>query len=124
MAKYYAKEAAKDRVRARGHKLSQYLPKDVTRMAIELLMAEPERFITAAREAIVRDLLRKAQRRTGRFRVSVMRPVRRANAEYRVREHLTETEDRCNVFKSPITIPRYLLFAAIATSASAIIKGC
>jgi hypothetical protein len=59
--------AAKDRIRARGHKLSHYLHREIMVMAMELLMAEPERFIAAAREAIVPELLRKAQGRSGRI---------------------------------------------------------
>jgi hypothetical protein len=36
LARYYAREAAKDQIRARGEKISAYLPKDATVMAMQL----------------------------------------------------------------------------------------
>jgi len=54
LARYYAKEEARRRIRARGEKLSHYLPKDITRMSFAILEEEPERFVARARETIGR----------------------------------------------------------------------
>jgi hypothetical protein len=54
LAQYYAKEEAKRRIRAQGQKLSHYFPKDITRMSMAILEAEPERYVTRSRETIAR----------------------------------------------------------------------
>jgi hypothetical protein len=52
LARYYAREEAKARIRAAGRKISHYLPKDIAVMANALLLQEPEPFITKARDLI------------------------------------------------------------------------
>ena len=54
LARMYAKEEAKRRIRAEGRKLSHYFPKDITRMSMAILEAEPERYVAQARETIAR----------------------------------------------------------------------
>jgi hypothetical protein len=63
LARYYAKEEAKARIRAAGRKISHYFPKDITVMANQLLLAEPEPFIARARETIA-GWIAKEQRQT------------------------------------------------------------
>jgi hypothetical protein len=41
LARYYARGAVKDQIRAKGHKLSHYAAKDIARMADALLLSEP-----------------------------------------------------------------------------------
>ena len=62
MARYYAREEAKDRIRARGQKVQHYMPKDITRMAMDLLMAEPEPFLARARRTLAAEIERKLLR--------------------------------------------------------------
>jgi hypothetical protein len=54
LARYYAKEEAKRRMRAEGQKLSHYFPKDITRMSMTILEEQPERYVARARETIAR----------------------------------------------------------------------
>jgi hypothetical protein len=56
LALWYAKQEAKDAIQAKGHRLSQYLPKEITQMARELVAAEPQRYIERAREVIAKEL--------------------------------------------------------------------
>jgi hypothetical protein len=56
LALYYAREAAKDQIRARGEKISAYLPRDLTATAMELLMADPDRFFHQARDIIAKEI--------------------------------------------------------------------
>jgi hypothetical protein len=62
MARYYAKEEAKHRIRARGEKVSRYAAKDITRMAMELLMKEPEPFVARARKVLAAEIERQLLR--------------------------------------------------------------
>ena len=52
LTRIYAREAAKDAIRARGGKVSHYSPRDIAVMADQLLMAEPEPFVARARETV------------------------------------------------------------------------
>jgi hypothetical protein len=56
LALYYAKQEAKDQIAAKGQRLSQYLPKEITKMAHELVAQEPQRYIERARETIAKEL--------------------------------------------------------------------
>jgi hypothetical protein len=56
LARYYAREAAKDQIRARGERISAYLPRDVTVMAMQLLMEDPDRFFHRARDIIAKEI--------------------------------------------------------------------
>jgi hypothetical protein len=74
LAKYYAKEEAKHRIRAEGKRITDYWPRDIAVMATELLMLEPDRFITRARDVIAKEVEAeqakerlKAQRKGGHF---------------------------------------------------------
>jgi hypothetical protein len=52
LTRYYAREAAKDAIRARGRKVSQYSAREIAVMADQLLMDEPEPFVARAKEVI------------------------------------------------------------------------
>jgi hypothetical protein len=52
LAQRYARQAAIAQIRAKGHKVCDYLPKDITRMGMALLMQEPEPFFAKVREVI------------------------------------------------------------------------
>jgi hypothetical protein len=56
LALLYAREAAKEQIKAKGEKLTGYAAKDLTRMAVELVAKEPERFIGRARDLIASEL--------------------------------------------------------------------
>ena len=64
LAQYYAKEESKRRIRAQGRKVSHYFPKDITRMSMAILEAEPERYVARARETIARWIVQD-QRKAG-----------------------------------------------------------
>ena len=53
-ARRLAKQEARRRIRARGEKLSHYLPKDITLMSFAILAEQPEPFVARARETIAR----------------------------------------------------------------------
>jgi hypothetical protein len=54
LARHYVKEATKDRIRARGQRVTDFLPREITTMANELLLAEPGPFVARAKETLVR----------------------------------------------------------------------
>jgi hypothetical protein len=57
IAKYYARQEAKEQICARGEKVSHYLPKEINSMGRLLLVAEPQRFIDRAKaSAVVREV--------------------------------------------------------------------
>ena len=56
LAQLYAKEEAKDRIRASGKRITDYWPRDLAVMATEILMAEPERFIGRAQDIITKEI--------------------------------------------------------------------
>jgi hypothetical protein len=62
LSRYYARDAVKDQIRAKGHKISQYAAKDINALADALILSEPERFVSRARKdlavRIERQLLR------------------------------------------------------------------
>jgi hypothetical protein len=62
LARYYARDAVRDQIRARGHKLSQYAAKDITALADQLLLSEPERFVARARKVLAAEIERKLLR--------------------------------------------------------------
>jgi hypothetical protein len=58
LARYYAKKEAIDRIRGRGHKLSQYAAKDIAQMADQLLLSEPEPYVAKARRTLAAEIER------------------------------------------------------------------
>jgi hypothetical protein len=62
MARYFAKEEAKDQIRAKGHKVTQYAAKEISAMADALLLSEPERFVARARKVLAAEIERKLLR--------------------------------------------------------------
>jgi hypothetical protein len=57
IAKYYARQEAKQQIRAQGQRVTDYAPKDISIMARALLLAKPEHFVERAKASIVvRDL--------------------------------------------------------------------
>ena len=71
---YYARQEAKDQIRARNQRVTDYDPKDITIMARALLLTKPEVFMERAKaSSVVRELAaeieakerRKAQRKSG-----------------------------------------------------------
>ena len=61
LARYYARDAAKDQIRGRGDKVSRYAAKEISALADQLVLSEP-RFVEQARKdlaaRIERQLLR------------------------------------------------------------------
>jgi hypothetical protein len=73
LMRYYAIQAAKEQIRARNERVTDYDPKDISIMAKALLVAKPEHFMERAKaSAVVKEVeaklaaqaARKAQRRT------------------------------------------------------------
>jgi hypothetical protein len=62
LARYYARDAVKDQIRAKGHKLSHYAAKEIAQMADALLLSEPERFVARARKVLAAEIERKLLR--------------------------------------------------------------
>jgi hypothetical protein len=56
LALHYAKEEAKKQIAAEGKRITQYLPKEITQMARDLVAADPKRYIERARETIAKEL--------------------------------------------------------------------
>ena len=56
LAKYYAKERAKHRIRASGKRVTNYWPGDIAVMGMQLLMEEPDRFIGRARDVLAKEI--------------------------------------------------------------------
>ena len=54
LARMYAREAAKDAIRARGGKVCHYCAREIAVMAEQLLMAEPGPFVARARETVAK----------------------------------------------------------------------
>jgi hypothetical protein len=62
MSRYFAKEEAKDQIRAKGHKVTQYAARDISALADQLLLSEPERFVAQARRTLAAEIERKLLR--------------------------------------------------------------
>jgi hypothetical protein len=62
LSRHYARAAAKEQIRAKGHKLSHYAAKDIARMGDELLLSDPERFVAQARATLAADIERQLLR--------------------------------------------------------------
>ena len=57
LARYYARQEAKRQIRARGQRVTDYDPKDISIMARALLLAQPEHFVERAKaSAVVKDV--------------------------------------------------------------------
>ena len=67
LARYYARDAVKDQIPARGHKLSQYAAKEIAQMADALLLSEPERFVAKARRTLAAEIERQLLRTFERY---------------------------------------------------------
>ena len=60
LARYYARQEAKRQIRARGQRVTDYDPKDISIMARALLLAQPEHFVERAKaSAVVKDWRRR-----------------------------------------------------------------
>ena len=69
LTRMYAREAAKDAIRAQGHKVTHYYcAREIAVMAEQLLMDEPDPFVARAKETIaewiVADQAKAASRKT------------------------------------------------------------
>jgi hypothetical protein len=73
LARYYAREEAKRQIRARGQRVTDYAPRDISIMAKALFVTKPEHFVERAKaSAVVKEVVakiaaqaaRKAQRKT------------------------------------------------------------
>ena len=52
---FYAKNAAKAAIRAEGKRVTDYAPKDITRMASALLAENPSQFVAKAKSTFVQN---------------------------------------------------------------------
>jgi len=53
LTEYYAREEAKHQIRARGEKVSNYLPKEIAIMAHLLLVTRPQEFVDRAKASAI-----------------------------------------------------------------------
>jgi len=62
LARYYARDAVKDQIRASGKKLTHYAAKEIAQMADALFLSEPERFVAKARRTLAAEIERQLLR--------------------------------------------------------------
>jgi hypothetical protein len=57
IAEMYARQEAKEQIRHRGQKVSDYLPKEINIMGHLLLVADPQRFVDRAKaSAVIKEI--------------------------------------------------------------------
>ena len=67
LAEYYARIEAKEQIRARGEKISDYRSKDITMMAHSLLAAKPQEFVDRAKASgVVKEIAAEIERKERR----------------------------------------------------------
>ena len=73
LTRMYAREAAKDAIRARGGKVSHYSAREIAVMADQLLMAEPGPFVARAKEVIAEWIAADQAKAASRKTVHILR---------------------------------------------------